>query len=130
MPCQRCGAPTLSFPTPADLRAHLPDDRAGATICTRCLAVAPSDEPPSDVPDFRPVSDAFPRNEEAAVALACLLALLDSLVLYRDEIDAVATYAETHGTDVLRFLERLDADDDLKPHFDVARRTRQLEQLI
>jgi len=130
MPCQLCGADTVAFPVPDDLRAHLPDDRAGAELCTRCLAVAPVDDPPTDYPDFRAVSDAFPVNDDAGAALACLLALLDSLVLYRDELDHVATYAETRGADVLRFLERVDADPGLDPHFDVARRTRQLEQFL
>lgn len=130
MPCQRCDADTVAFPVPSELRAHLPDDRPGAELCTRCLAVAPVDDPPAEYPDFRDVSDAFPVNDEAGVALACLLALLESLVLYRAEIEAVATYAETRGADVLVFLERVAADDGLAPHFDVERRARQLEQFI
>jgi len=130
MACPRCGSPTAPFPVPADLRAHLPDDRPGAELCTRCLSVAPVDDPPADYPDFRAVSDAFPTNDEAGAALACLLALLDSLALYRAEIEAVATFAETHGADVLVFLERIAADQELDPHFDVERRARQLEQFI
>jgi len=130
MACQRCGAETVAFPIPSALREHLPDDRPGADLCTHCLAVAPVDDPPADYPDFRAVSEAFPTNDEAGAALCCLLALLESLVLYRAEIEAVATYAETHGADVLVFLERIAADDDLDPHFDVERRTRQLEQFI
>lgn len=130
MTCPRCDAVTIAFSIPAALRAHLPDDRPGAALCTHCLTVTPVDDPPDDTPSFERVSDAFPANDEAAVAFACVLALLDSLVLYRDELDAVATYAETHGADVLRALERLDADDGVDAHFDVARRTRQLEQFI
>ncbi|GGM57925.1 hypothetical protein J2752_001056 [Halarchaeum rubridurum] len=130
MHCPRCDAATVAFSIPDDLRAHLPDDRPGAALCTRCLAVTPVDDPPTETPDFEPVSDAFPANDEAAVAFACLLALLDSLVLYRAELDAVAEYAETRGADVLRALERLDADESVEPHLDIDRRTRQLEQLI
>ncbi|WP_435100567.1 DUF6276 family protein [Halarchaeum sp. P4] len=131
MSCQRCGAETVAFRVPTTLREHLPDDRPGAELCTRCLAVAPVDDPPEDYPDFREqVSGAFPRNDEAGVALACLLALLESLVLYREEVAAVATYAETHGADTLMFLERVASDDSLDPYFDVGRRARQLEQFI
>ncbi|GGN12589.1 DUF6276 family protein [Halarchaeum nitratireducens] len=130
MSCPRCDAPTVAFAIPDDLRDQLPDDRPGAALCTRCLSVTPLDDPPTASPDFARVSDAFPVNDEAAVALACLLALLDSLVLYRAEIDAVAAYAETRGTDVLRTLERLAADDGVEPFLDLDRRARQLEQLI
>lgn len=130
MSCQRCGAETVAFRVPEALGEYLPDDRSGAELCTRCLAVAPVDDPPEEYPEFRAVSDAFPTNEEAGVALACLLALVESLVLYRAEIEAVATYAETRGADVLLFFERVDADDSLDPSFDVERRTRQLEQFL
>jgi len=130
MSCPRCDAPTVAFAIPDDLRIHLPDDRPGAALCTRCLAVTPLDDPPAGDPSFERVSDAFPVNDEAGVAFACLLALLDSLVLYRAEIDALAAYAETRGTDVLRTLERLAADDGVAPFFDLERRAQQLEQLI
>lgn len=130
MPCPECGAQTLDFPVPSDARDHLPDERAGATLCTQCLAVTPLDDPPSDYPDFTTVSEAFPSDGETAAVLACLLAVVDSLALYRGEVDALATLAEGRGVDVLLFLHRLDRDESVDPHFDVERRERQLEQLI
>ncbi|MFB6071338.1 MAG: DUF6276 family protein [Halobacterium sp.] len=130
MSCPHCGGDELSFPAPEGVREYLPDDRAGATICTNCLRVGPLDDPPADYPDFTAVSDAFPDDGETAAVLACLLALLDRLVLHREDADAVAGTAERRGVDVLLFLDRLAADDGLDPQLDVERRRGQLEQLI
>lgn len=130
MSCPTCGAPVLAFSLPADLRAHFPDDRPGATLCTRCLAVAPHDGPPADLPDFASVSEAFPRDPERALPVVCLLGLLDSVALYRAEIDALAERAEGEGTDVLLVLDRLAHDGGVDPHFDLDKRRHQLEQLL
>jgi hypothetical protein len=130
MACPECGAETLSFPVPEDVRDLLPDERAGAAVCTRCLFVTPEDDPPADLPDFAAASDALPRDPERAVTVVCLLALLDSLALYRSEIEGLAREAERAGVDVLLVLDRLGADPDLEPHLDLGRRRRQLEQLL
>jgi hypothetical protein len=130
MSCPDCGGDELAFPVPDAVREHLPDDRAGATVCTRCVRVSPSDDPPADYPDFSAVSGAFPDDGETAAVLACLLALLDRLVLHREDADAVAEVAERRGVDVLLFLDRLAVDDGVDPALDVSRRRTQLEQLI
>ncbi|MDH5019093.1 DUF6276 family protein [Halobacterium rubrum] len=130
MTCPNCGSPTLSFPVPESVRGHLPDDRASATICTHCLQVAPSDDAVSEYPDFSRASTAFPDDGETAAVLASLLALLDRLVLHREDADAVAEVAERRGVDVLLFLDRVAADDSADPELDVTRRRTQLEQLI
>lgn len=130
MSCPECGAETLAFPVGEELRALLPDDRPGAAICTHCLHVTPADDPPADLPDFSTISDAFPRDREAAVALALVLALVDSLALYREELDVLLTRVEAAGTDPLLALDRLAGDPALAPTMDLDRRCRQLEQLV
>ena len=130
MTCPNCGGDELVFPVPGTVREHLPDDRLGATICANCLRVSPADEAPDDYPDFSTVSDAFPADGETSAVLAVLLALLDRLVLHREDADAVAAVAEGRGVDVLLFLDRLAADGAIDPELDVERRRRQLEQLI
>lgn len=130
MSCPECGAETLAFPVSEGLRDLLPDDRPGAAICTRCLHVTPEDAPPADLPDFTAISDAFPRDREAAAALALVLALVDSLALYRRELDALLSEVEAAGSDPLLALDRLAGDPDLEPAVDLRRRSRQLEQLV
>lgn len=130
MACSACGGDTLAFSLPPDLAAHFPDDRPGATLCVRCLAVEPHDDPPETLPDFASVSEAFPRNSEHSLTVVCLLALLDSVALYRSEIDALAARAEGEGTDVLLVLDRLGRDGGIDPHFDLDKRRHQLEQLL
>ena len=130
MRCPSCDSPTLSFPIPAAVRDSMPEDRPGAAICTRCLTVTPVDDPPDEVPNFTEISDAFPTDEESVATVGALLALVDSLALYRSEIDAVARHAESLGVDVMLVLDRLAADSAIEPHFDIDRRRAQLEQLL
>lgn len=130
MSCPECGGEQVTFAVPDDLREHLPAEPPAASICTRCLYVSPVDEPPAAEPDFGRVSEAFPDDPAGAAALACLLAVIDSLALYRQEADAIAAAAERRGVDVMLVLDRLAADESVDPHFDVRRRARQLEQLI
>lgn len=130
MDCPQCGADALAVPLPEAYREFFPDDRPGVAVCTRCLHVGPVDDPPADLPDFTEVSDALPGNPEHALTVVCVVALLDSIALYRAEIDALTDRAETEGTDVLLVLDRLGADDSLSPHFDLEKRTHQLEQLL
>jgi len=131
MNCPECGADTLAFPLPEDLAAHFPDDRPGAAVCTTCLHVTPVDDPPADQPDFATeLCDALPRDPGHALTVVCLLALLDSIALHRDAIDALAARAEAEGTDVMLVLDRLGRDGDVRPHFDLEKRSHQLEQLL
>jgi len=130
MTCPECGGRELVFPVPDRLADYLPDDRPYAALCEDCLHVAPEDEGPADLPDFQQIHDVFPADPEAAAAIACLLAVLDSLVLYRQEADALATVAETSGADVMLVLDRLAHDPEIDPWFDLDRRAGQLEQLI
>lgn len=130
MPCQQCGGSVLAFRVPDELREHLPDDREAASVCTHCLYVAPEDDAPADLPDFTRVSNAFPQAPESAVVIAVALALLDSIALYREELDAVVAAAERRGTDPFLVLDRLAADSGLEPHFDLERRADQLQQMV
>lgn len=130
MTCPACGADQVAFPVPDVLQAVLPDDRPGASLCTNCLRVTPTDDPPNAFPDFTAVSDAFPQRPDRAVILAVLLALLDSPATFRTELQTVTDRAEGRGLDVFLFLDRLQTDSSLTPHLDLARRSAQLEQLL
>lgn len=130
MDCPDCGADVLAFPVPAEYRQHLPGEDTGAAICTRCLRLHPTPDPPAEVPDFSTVSDAFPDDEETAVPLALLVGLLDSLAQYRSEITALLEDVERAGTDPLLAVDRLARDPALDPAADLGVRRRQLEQLL
>jgi len=130
MGCPHCGGEVLPFPIPDAVGEYLPDDRPAATLCSNCLAVAPADEAPEEYPDFTRVSDAFPADDGTGAVFACLLALLDRLVVHREEAERVAGEAERRGVDVLLALDRLADDGSLDPQLDLGRRRRQLEQLI
>ncbi|MFB6137212.1 MAG: DUF6276 family protein [Halobacteriaceae archaeon] len=129
--CPRCGTAALAFPIPADLLEYFPDDRPGAALCPACLDVSPVDDPPEAYPDFQDaVSDALPRDPADAVLVACVLALADTLALYRSELSALLERAEAGGIDVFLALDRLADDPSVDPHLDLRRRRRQLEQLV
>jgi hypothetical protein len=130
MDCPDCGATTLAFPVPDAHRDLLPGDEPGAALCTRCLALHPVASPPAELPAFQRISDAFPTNPDAAVALGLLVGLLDSLALYRSEVSTLLIRVERDGVDPLLALDRLAADDDIESDVDLAGRRRQLEQLL
>ncbi|WP_128476766.1 DUF6276 family protein [Halorussus pelagicus] len=129
MTCPSCGSEQLVVAVPADLREHLPEASERIAVCTRCLALDQTDEAPADDPDFARISDAFPTGE-AGVAMALAVGLLDSLALYRSEIAALLERVERGGADPLLVLDRLNADPELDPQFDVSRRRTQAEQLL
>jgi len=130
MPCTHCGGDLLSLPVPADLREYLPDGTEGVSLCRDCLAMAPVDGPPADVPDLTKLDDAFPSNPDAAVPMALLVGLLDSLALHRAEITALLERVERAGTDPLLVVDRLAERYGADAHVDLAARRRQLEQLL
>lgn len=130
MTCPDCGGETVEAPVPQSFTSYLPDDRPGIALCTQCLAVSPIDEPPSKLPAFDAVSDAFPRDPEKALPIVLMLALLDSLALYRSELDDLAATAERRGVDPLLVLDRLASDPTLDPGFDLEKRRHQLAQLL
>lgn len=131
MTCLECGGEQLAFAVSDDLRELLPEEPAAVATCIRCLALEPADGAPDELPDFTTISDAFPRNSEAAATLALAVGLLaDSLALYRREIGTLLERTEREGTDPLLAIDRLAADPDLDPAFDWDRRQPQLEQLL
>lgn len=130
MACPECGGDVLVFPVASGLWRYLPDDREAAAVCTHCLYVTPEDDAPDELPDFTTISDAFPRDREAAATLALVLALAESIVHYREELDGLLELVEAAGVDAMLALDRLAADPDLDPYLDLERRNRQLEQLV
>jgi hypothetical protein len=130
MDCPDCGADTVTLPVDDRQRDLLPGEESGVALCARCLRIHPVADPPAETPDLQTVSDAFPANPDAAVPMALLVGLLDSLALYRSEIADLLVDVERAGTDPLLVLDRLAHDPDLDPAVDLAGRRTQLEQLL
>lgn len=125
MDCPDCGAPTVAFAVPEDLREHV-DGEPGMAICTGCLDLRPA-EPAAD-PAFSAIDESFPTGE-AAVPMALALGLLDSLALNRSAIETLLERAETAGADPFLVMDRL-AERDVRPDYGLQRRRHQLEQLL
>lgn len=130
MDCPECGTETISFPVEPSLREYLPGDEPGAAICPRCLTLQPVADPPAERPDFTPIGDAFPSNDEAAVPAALMVGLLASLATYRQEISALLEQVERAGVDPLLVVDRLAEDPGVEAETDLRGRRRQLEQLL
>jgi hypothetical protein len=113
------------YQVPFDLRSHVETDHAAT--CTRCLAGHPAEA--GGEPDFSTISDEFP-DGTAGAAMALALGKLDSLALNRDDIEALFAAVEAAGVDPLLVLDRLATQGNVRLHFDVDRRRRQLEQLL
>jgi hypothetical protein len=128
MDCPACGAATVRAAVPPAYREHAPEDADAVAACTRCLTVAPAEEPAAD-PDWRAVSEALP-SDERAVGVLLLVGLLDSLATNRDAIEALVATLEREGVDAFATVDRLAADPDLEPSVDLGRRRHQLEQLL
>ena len=130
MPCSNCGSETLAFPVGEDLRQYLPEGTVGASLCRTCLTMDPVDDPPGEVPDFTVLDDGFPSNPDAAVPMALLIGLLESLAINREEITALLERVERAGTDPLLVVDRLDDAFGGDAFVDLGARRHQLAQLL
>jgi len=130
MDCPACGGLALDFSVPEEYRECLRGDDPGAALCSSCLRLHPVPDPPESVPDFTEISDAFPSNSEAAVPLALLVGLLDSLATHRAEIADLLEAVERAGTDPFLAVDRLADDPAVDAAADLRRRRHQLEQLL
>lgn len=130
MDCPECEAATIRFPLTEELAGFLPGDEAGAALCPNCLRLHPVGEPPADADSFEPLGDGFPQEPGAAVPMAVLLGLLDSLALNRSSIAELLDVVEREGVDPLLVIDRLREASHVESHMDLHRRRRQLEQLI
>lgn len=130
MSCSNCGGETITFPVTADLSQYLPGEPPGASICRSCLAVDPVEEPPTEVPDLTTLGDSFPSNPDAAVPMALLVGLLDSLAIHRQEITALLERVERAGTDPLLVVDRLNEAFGDDAFVDLGARRHQLAQLL
>ena len=128
MNCPDCGGETVVFAVPDEFREFVPGDESTVALCAHCLALHPApDTDANSNPDFSVVSDAFP-SDESAIPLVLAVGLLDSLALYRAEVETLLARTERAGTDPLLVLDRLAADPDLDPQVDLTARRRQVEQ--
>jgi hypothetical protein len=130
MDCPACGARTVAFAVPDEYRDLLRGEEPGAALCTRCLRLHPVGDPPAEDPDLTAVSDAFPGNAAAAVPLALLVGLLDSLATHRAEITDLLAAVERAGTDPFLAVDRLADDPGVDAAVDLRRRRHQLEQFL
>jgi hypothetical protein len=131
MPCD-CPTDRLALAVPADYRDLLPESPAVVTVCPTCFAIEPADDetPTVSAAALTDISDAIPPDEDAAVPLVLALGLLSSSALYRDEIETLLRAVERAGVDPLLVCDRLATDPDIEPAADLARRRRQLAQLL
>jgi len=126
--CPRCENPRFTVDVPADLTAYT--NASALDCCPRCLSVVPGDAAAVDPePPFESVVQRFPTGSEG-VALFLLLDHLDSLALNRREIESLVEYLESNGVDLFLTLDRLLADPDIEPYYDLARRRDQLDALL
>ncbi len=130
MDCPSCGVATVAFRVPDEYRDHLRGDDPGVALCTGCLRLHPVTDPPDGDPDLTAVSDVFPGNAEAAVPLAILVGLLDSLATHRAEVTELLGAVERAGTDPFLAVDRLADDPAVDAAVDLRRRRHQLEQLL
>ena len=126
--CPRCEALRFTVEVPAELTANT--DASALDCCPRCLT-ADSGDPAAVDPDppFETVVRRFPTGTEG-VALFLLLDKLDSLALNRREIESLVEWLESNGVDLFLTVDRLVADPDTEPPYDLARRRDQLEGLL
>jgi hypothetical protein len=129
MDCSDCGTRLVAFAVPEEYSDAVPGSESAVGLCPHCLALQPATEPPA-APEFDRVGEGFPTDSEAAVPMALLVGLLDSLALYRSEISELLAEVERAGVDPLLVLDRLDADPGTETEVDLAGRRRQLEQLL
>lgn len=128
--CSHCNADAVAFEVPEALRTHAPVSTPYASICRVCLTVDPLEEAPAASESIASISDAFPDDPEGAAGVAVLVGQLESLALYRRDIEAVIDHLETSGVDAMLALTRLADDPGLRPAVDIDRRVHQLGQLL
>lgn len=127
MTCAACEGETVTFAVPQSVRDDISADVV--SLCVRCLAMDKGGTPDED-PAFELVGESFPTESGAAVPMALLVGLLDSLALHRAEITILYEEVERAGVDPLLVLDRLARDPGVQTDIDLAGRRRQLEQLL
>ncbi len=129
MECPECDGERQPFTVPSELREDVPFQSVSVLLCTRCLAFEPIDNPETELSNYTVISDELPDDQSTAAAMALATAFLSSLALHRQYINALLDYVEANGVDPLLVLDRLAADPELHPRFDIELRRRQLLQL-
>ena len=127
MQCPDCNGQVATFDVPEDLREYLPKPVPTAGLCTRCLALHPTDE--GGDPEFTDL-EAFPEDDDAAISLAIAIGLLDSLALNRSDIETLFRRVAEAGEDPFLALDRLSTSGAVQPRVDLEARKHQIEQLM
>jgi len=127
MQCPDCNGQVATFDVPEELREHLPKPVGHAGLCTRCLALHPTEE--GGEPTFTEL-EAFPENPDAAMSLAIAIGLLDSLALNRGSIETLFRRVAEAGADPFLALDRLSTSGSIQPRIDLVARKQQIEQLM
>ena len=121
---------TVNQPVPSSCRDILEDDPAVVAVCESCLGVTPVDGPIDTTWHPSETNSALPNEPSAAVGVALLVSLLDSLALNRRAIVTVVRFLEECGVDPLLQLDRITTTPTLNPHIDVPGRRDQLAQVV
>ncbi|WP_266079493.1 DUF6276 family protein [Haladaptatus caseinilyticus] len=129
MTCPECGDERLPFTVPSELREYVPSEPASVLLCPHCLHLDPTEDVEAELADFTRISSTLPEDRDVAAAMILATALLSSLALHRQRIDALLDRVEAAGIDPLLALDRLAADSELEPNFDIESRRQQLLQL-
>jgi len=130
MSCDSCGSQTIQLAVPDAIDPELPFDSPGASVCTRCLEATPRGEVPESDPELDQISPYLPEDTETATTLVLALGLLDSIGLYRAEVETLFRRVENAGADPFLTFERLLDSPTVEFSFDGRRRRTQLQQLL
>lgn len=129
MVCAVCGGEQIAFAIPDVVRDLLDEQPQAMRICTECLIVEPA-ETGAITPDFDRIIEGFPSGIGGVAMAIAVGRLVDSVALYRAELERLFTWVTDRGIDPWLVVERLDAAGSVTPASDLERSRRQFEQLF